>query len=278
MPLPPGFTEEAPTTQGPPAGFQEDNSADWGGVVKAAMNEARMGNGSKMRALMTDPVTQAKVLPYLTAAVGTEFGGPTAAWGVGRGLSDAALASYGKPEEIPSLKQHAIEGAGALASEAIPFIQKFKAGKAIGKAEDTAGVVARGAPKAVTPGSVGQTLTDLESQIDAGTINTAQGARDAKEIVDQIYGNPRIYEKSPGINVQAARVSAKVQSLLNGQVPGRGGPASVIAEKSVIPNAIGNITRKLSPRHLPVWAQAAGGTAASLLGLDALKNALGGGR
>src|SRR5690349_15423116 len=113
----------------------DDQSTDWGGVVKQALNEARMGDGSKMRDLMTDPVTQAKALPYLAGLTSLPFGGPTAGYAVTRGLSDAALASYGKSDQIPPISQQAMELGGSLASEAIPAIGRWKAAKDIGKAE-----------------------------------------------------------------------------------------------------------------------------------------------
>lgn len=191
--------------------------------------------------LGTNPVTMANAMPTLLGGLGgvSPFpGGATLGTGLGQGIRDLALKTLDKP--VPGLMQHGLELGGSALGDvvAIPGIKSKIFGGLIGDAEKGAGVVARGAEKAITPGSVGQTLRDLEAQIDAGTLSTAQGAKDAKEIVDQIYMNPKIYEKSPGINVQAARVSKKVQFLLNRMIPGRAGPAQALGKAMTIPNKI----------------------------------------
>lgn len=200
--------------------------------------------------LGTNPESMANAMPPVLGTAGAVSpipGGATMGTATGQGLRDLALKTLGKP--IPSGLQHGLELGGAALGDvtAIPGIKANIFGNQIGDAEKATGIVTRGATKAVTPGNVGQTLNDLEAQVDSGVINTAQGARDAKEVVDQIYGNPHIYEKSPGIQVQSARLSGKVQNLLNTLTPGRAEAASDYATSQTIPNAIGSIYHSIPP-------------------------------
>lgn len=216
---------------------------DWRQLIGTAAKESFGRPASFAKDLGTNPVTMARALPYAAGMAGAVSGipmGTTMGTALGRGISDVALSGLKKPEYIPSGLQQGAEIAGAALGDvaAVPFMHKARLGKQIGQAEQAAGVMTRAAPKAITPGSVGETLNTLEAQIDAGTINTAQGAKDAKEIVDQIYMNPKIYEKSPGINVQSARVAKKVQGLMNSMIPGRGQAASQMATAMKVPNMI----------------------------------------
>jgi hypothetical protein len=195
--------------------------------------------------LATNPVTMAKALPPLMGVAGAVSpipGGATLGTVGGRQISNEALRLLGHPEDIPSTAKQVGEGvlAGIGDAGVIPAVKGNIYGGQIEDAEKAAGIITRGATKAVTPGNVGQTLNDLEAQIDAGTITDPQTARDAKEVVDQIYNNPHIYEKSPGIQVQSARVSGKVQGLLNQLTPARAAPAAAFGTSQTIPDAIGS--------------------------------------
>lgn len=208
--------------------------------------------GTVVQNAQTNPVTQAKMLPPLAGAVGGVFGGPfsaTRAQLPARALSDAALAAYGRPEEIPSMGAHAAEAVGTVAADlmAIPYAHKAIAGKAIGAAEQAAGVVTRAPDKLPTAGNVGEFLNTLESQIDNGTINTAQAARDAYAGTKYINSNPNLVGRSNEISVQAARVGSKAQALLNNLVKGRGESAAQMANAMKVPNVIKNITGKVLP-------------------------------
>lgn len=238
---------------------------DWQGIVGNAVGNAFMQPGTITRKLASDPIAQAKALPPLAGmggAISGIPGGTTMGTGLGRALSDAALTSYGRKDLIPSAMQHGTElvlaGLGDIAP--IPLMHKAARGAEIGALEDATGIVTRGATKAVTPGSVGETLNNLEAQLDAGAINTPQAAKDAKEVVDQIYRNPNIYEKSNGISVQAQRVSAKVQKTLNSMVPGRELPAQQMATAMTIPNKLGDIYKSV-PKTVRYGIGALGGGA-----------------
>lgn len=221
-------------------------------VARQAAGEAVMAPGTLTQDAATNPVTQAKMLPPLAGAVGAVFGGPFSASRAqipARILSDAALASYGRKEEIPSVAAHALEAATSVAADAlaIPYFHKAARGAEIGAAEKAAGVVTRAPDKLPTGASVGEYLNTLESQIDNGTINTAQAARDAYAGTRYVNSNPNIVGKSSEISVQAARVGRKAQALLNKFVEGRGEPAAQMANAMKVPNAIGKVYNKIPP-------------------------------
>jgi len=120
-------------------------------------------------------------------------------------------------------------------------------GKIVSSVPKIEGVVTRAPDKLPTAGNVGEYLNTLESQIDNGTINTAQAARDAYAGTKYINSNPNIVGKSNEISVQSARVGAKAQALLNKFVPGRGEPAAEMARVMQVPNAIGKVYNKVPP-------------------------------
>lgn len=220
-------------------------------VVGSAIKNMFQRPAMAAKDLGTNPQTMANAMPSLLGVAGGASpipGGATMGTAAGQGIRDLALKGLGKP--VPGMIQHGLELGSSVLGDvaALPFAKGKIFGGQIGQAEKAAGAIARGAEKAITPGSVGQTLRDLEAQIDAGTITTAQGAKDAKEIIDQIYMNPKIYEKSPGINVQSARVSQKVQKLINEMVPGRAGPAQAFRKSQTIPNLIGRGVKIIPPR------------------------------
>lgn len=253
----------------------QQKGPDWKGVVGGAVKEAFMRPGTMTRDLMTNPVTQAKALPPLMGMVGGMSpipGGSTMGTVGGRQLSNLALKTYGKPEEIPSRNSQIGEAGVSLVGDLIAFpgIKKAYFGKKIGDAERAAGVVTRAPTKAVTPGSVGQTLNDLEAQIDAGAINTPQLAKDAKAVISQIYKNPKIYEQTEEISTQAQRVSSKVSNLIN-KIPGRSAPSGELAKGMVLQNLIKQAYRK-TPWPIRVGAEGAMGA----LGIKKLSDIIGG--
>lgn len=220
---------------------------DWKKVVGQSLKDIVQKPLAFAKDLGTNPESMANAMPALVGTAGaiSPFpGGATTGTGIGQGIRDAALGTLKKP--IPGLLQHGMELGGAAIGDVfpVPAIKSRIFGKMIGKAENAQGILTRGATKAVTPGTVGETLNTLEAQLDAGLLNTPQGIKDAKEVVDQVYMNPKIYERSPGINVQAARVSKKVQDLMNGPeigpslIPGRRIPAKAFVQANKIPNAI----------------------------------------
>ena len=188
-----------------------------------------------------NPKNELKNLPLfaggITAAAGIPLG---ALLGTGGGqiLRGIGNKVFNQPQQSPLQIGGELGGAALTDIIALPAIKKAYYGGKIGEAEEAAGVITRAPTKAVTPGSVGETLNDLEAQIDAGTINTPQAARDAKAVVNQIYKNPKIYEQTSDIAVQSQRVSSKVQDLLNKIVPGRLEPSQAMAKAMVVPNAI----------------------------------------
>jgi len=220
---------------------------DWGGIVKQALNEAQAGNGSKIRDLMTDPITQAKALPYLTGFGALPFGGPTAGYAVGRGLSDAALASYGRTDQIPPLGQQAVELGTSLAGEAIPAIGRSMAGKAIGEAESAvpglSEVEKRGPPSSMT--TAVKFMQNLKNKPDL-TIEEAKAAQPAiKSIWQSPWVNqPRYSSYLPDM----AEATQRVSRTLN-QIPGRQEAAGQLAQLSTIPNYVGKALKAV-PRGI----------------------------
>lgn len=265
----------------------QSQQPNWKGIVGNAIKSSIQKPLAYAKDLGTNPESMANAMPGLlgTAGLGVmPWGGGTAGTAIGQGIRAGALTALGKKDQIPPMLdindkfpfvhgQIPELGLAALGDVAAIPLKRNMLGRKIGVVEKNADVLARGAEKAITPGSVGQTLRDLEAQIDAGTINSAQGAKDAKEIVDQIYMNPKIYEKSPGINVQSARVSQKVQKLLNEMIPGRAEPAKEMAKVMQVPNMIQRGWRA-TPWAVKKGAQGAAG----VLGVEELYRWLKGGR
>lgn len=250
MPLPPGFVEDASQTIAgqPPAGFKEDSQEpDWGSVVKQALNEARMGNGSKMRDLMTNPVTQAKALPYLSGQVGAIFGGPTVGYAAGRGLSDAALASYGQKDQIPSVGKQAMELGSSLASEAIPAVGRYMAGKDIGAAEAAVPGLSDVAKEA--PPSNVRTAVKFMQRLKNNPDMTIQEAKAAQPAVKAVFGSPFMNQaRYSSYFPDFAEGAQNVSSTLN-TIPGRADAAGRMAQLSTIPNYVGKALRAI-PRGI----------------------------
>lgn len=221
---------------------------DWMGVVKDALNEARMGNGSKMRDLMSDPVTQAKVLPILSgggvAALGVPMGN-TIGTVAGRQISNAALKAYGKENEIPDtasqLKEAAISG--ALDLTAIPFINKRVIGSQIGDVEKAAGVPApQDIPSLPRPKAGDPVSGGIDSAIES--VRSAEGGGTPtywKQIKDQIDNFYNLGKDTKLTNLDKAKLtwlSARVQEGLNAAVPGREALSETFANSQKVPNAI----------------------------------------
>lgn len=235
--------DSPPTEQELNGVFEQLNpKTDWKKVIGTAAKESFTRPAAYAKDLGTNPVSMANAMPGLIGIAGGLSpipGGATMGTAVGQGMRDLALKTLKKP--VPGLMQHGIELGGAALGDiaAIPAMKRAHYGGQIGKAEEAAGVVTRAPTKAVTPGSVGQTLNDLEAQLDAGTINSPQAAKDAKAVISQIYKNKKIYEQTGEISVQAQRVSKKVQDVLNQMIPGRAGPAQAMGKAMTIPRAIG---------------------------------------
>jgi hypothetical protein len=224
-------------------------SVDWKGTIKQGIRSSVQKPFSAAYDLGTNPVSMANAMPPALSAAGGLSpvpGGATMGMAVGQGIRDLSLKAMGKP--IPGMMQHGLELGGSALGDiaAIPAMKGAYFGKQIGDAERAAGVITNAPEKAVTPGSVGKTLNEIEPRLDdmmrAQTkgLALAQPAKDAKAIVSQIYKNPRIYEQTPEISVQAARVSKKAQQALNQAIQGRAAPSDAMARAMTIPNMIRN--------------------------------------
>jgi len=236
-------------------------------AAKSATSEALFMPGTISRKLATDPVTQAKALPHLLGTVGAIAPvpmGTTMGTVGGRQLSNLALASYGRADQIPSLSEQALEGGLSIIGDltAIPAFKRLFYGKQIGKAEKAAGVISRAPEKLPTPGTLGEVLNTLESQLDSGVINSPQTAKDAKEIADFIWSprNEVLLGYVKGAKVQAARIAEKAQDALNRLVPGRREPAKRMARSLAAPRTIGKVYGKIPApiRRTIKWGANAG--------------------
>lgn len=233
---------------------QPQGGTDWKGAVSRSVKDMFQKPAAYAKDLGTNPETMARTIPPLMSTVGgisPVLGGSTMGMAVGQGIRNLALKGLGKP--IPSGLQHAGELGGSVLADliAVPAMKRSYYGGQIGKAEKAAGLVTRAPNKAVTPGTVGKTLNELEAELNDmqraigkgpfGGLpkeSLAQPAKDAKAIVSQIFKNPKIYEQTPEINVQAARVSQKAQDLINRAVPGRLGPSQAMGKAMTIPNMV----------------------------------------
>lgn len=254
------FQEE----QKPPESFSD--------IIKKAAKRSLLDPVVKTKDLATNPVTMAKALPYVastTGAVALPWGGSTAGYAVGRGISDIALKVMGKEDQIPSALQQSAELGGSILSDVIPIplAKKSIFGKQIGNAEKSAGVVTRAPDKLPTSVTVGETLNNLEAQLNSGAISDPQTARDAYAVANYITGNPNLLGKSKEITVQATRVRQLAQQTLNKLIPSRLEPAMEMAKSQTIPRAIGKLpgVGLWGPWAARGAGVAAGGTAAAEL-------------
>lgn len=264
MPLPDGFTEFDPTQTGnPPSGFSDiSNEPDWGGVVRSALNEASMGNGSKMRDLMTDPITQAKVLPYLAQGVGTILPTPmgaTKGYAAGRALSDAALASYGRSDLIPSKGKQALEAGGSILGDltAIPAIKKASYGNAIGDVETAAGIpdptihpeAYPSLPRPGGPQTVSNAVDDAVGMVnDPAVEKTPIFWKRLKDQIDWIYSRGKDEAMSKLDKIKLSGLSTVAENNLNQSVLGRAPIAEDMSNSLAAPRAIEKAWTSLPPR------------------------------
>jgi hypothetical protein len=228
------------TDQGTYMVTTEDSGQDWKGVVGQATKEAMGLPGSRSLKMAYDPVTQAKAAPPLMSAVGGILGGPMGATKFGEGtrlLSDAALASYGKKEEIPSLGSHALELLGNVLGDVVAFPQIKKAyyGGQIGKAESKFpginDVVKEAPPSGPRPAvKIAQNLAGK----DMGPLE----AKKFQPVIDNIYkkGYPfqsALKQYSPDFQKASSAVSAGLN-----KIPGRAVPAEAMKEAMKVPNFV----------------------------------------
>lgn len=207
-------------------------------TVRSAVGEATMQPGTLTRDIMTDPVTQAKALPPLASAAALSFGIPVTPAVVGaRQVSNAALRSYGRPEEVPSNLSQIIEGGTSALGDvtAIPAFQKARFGKAIGAAEQASGIA--NVPKEAPPGSA-RTAVKLvqlvKQKLTDGTLSM-EVARSLKPAIKTIFdkGWLRGTEYLP----DAVEAQQGIQSILN-QDPVRKEAATALARSQTVPHLI----------------------------------------
>jgi hypothetical protein len=258
---------------------QKPQGPDWRGVVGQGVREAFMGPGTVTRKMAVDPVAQARALPYLSGFTGGLSpipGGATLGTAAGRGLSDIALKTYGRPELIPPVGQQLGEiGLAAIGDvAAIPYMKKAAYGPKIGAAEAKRGVETVAAERYPTSGNVGEVLNNLEAQLKSGTIDNPTVAKTAKDIVDFIWKNPNIVGKSNAIKVQAYRVAKLAEENLNRLVPGRAGPAMAMGKAMTIPRGIGKAYGAI-PKPIKGLLGLAGAGAAGRTGWDLISRLIG---
>lgn len=269
----------------PSQSFEDVEEPDWGGVVKDALNEARMGNGSKMRALMTDPITQAKALPYLAGTAGGFSGipmGATAGQVGGRLISDAALKAYGHPEDIPSVGRQVAEGGIAALGDitAFPAFNKRIFGGQVGAAEKAAGVPPPEEIPSLPKPAAGQPVSGgidsaIESVKSAGGEGTPTYWKQIKDQIDAFYNAGKDAKLSNLDRAKLQWLNGQVQKGLNASVAGRAAPAAALARSQAVPNAIEGAWDAI-PSSLKWGLGVGGGGGAAYAGTDLLKRALSG--
>jgi len=259
---------------------KQPQKPDWKQLVTNAAKDSFRVPARAMKNLATRPDQQANLMPFLMGTVGGISpipGGATMGTMAGQGIRDLTLKTLNKP--VPGIMQHGLELGGAAVGDiaAIPYVKGKIYGGQIGKAEEAAGILTRGPIKAVTPGSVGETLNNLEAQIDAGAINTPQAAQDAQAVMSQVYKNPKIYEQTSEISVQAQRVGEKVSKILNNpqMVPGRAVPNAAYSKAMTIPNQLEKVWKTV-PWQLKLGLGIGGGVTPTVAAYQLIKKLLGG--
>lgn len=253
-----------------------DEPDSFGGMVKQAASDVFTKPAAMAKDLGTNPETMANSMPTALGTLGAVSpipGGATMGTAGGQGIRDLALKGLNKP--VPGIGQHVLELGGAALGDvaAIPGIKSNIAGKQIGKALSDAGL---SEVEKIPPPSQVRTALVLAQKINAKGDLTPAEAVALKPAMDAIWKKGWFAQKAyTQYAPDVAKASGKIQTALN-TIPGRAGPAADMASAMTIPNALSSIPRLV--KSAPVWAQAAGGTAASILGLDALKHALGGSR
>lgn len=186
-------------------------------------------------------------------------GGATAEWLGKQGVNPYVAAATGwGVANVPPM----IVGGMTSAKPASRAAEILLSGKRIGEAERAAGIITKAADKYPTSGTVGEVLNTLESQLKNGTLTDGQGLKEAKDVIDFIWSNPKIVGKTKGITVQAARVSNMIQNALNAAIPGRAAPAADFATLMRVVNPVKTTVK---------W----GGAATGVLGsLAAIRNYL----
>lgn len=267
---------------------QNSDGPDYSQVAKDAINEAMVGKGSRLRDLLSDPVTQAKVLPYLSGAAGAVLPVPMGAMmGTvgGRQLSNLALKTYGRSGDIPSTGSQVLEAgmAGLGDLTAIPMIKKNVYGSAIGDAEKAAGVPPleeiKSLPRPTGPKSVSELIDD--SFDDVATRPDAQKNdpvfwKQLKDQVDWLYQRGKDEALSNIDKIKLSKLSAVANQGLNSSVPGRGEIASDMSSSLGAPRAISNAWKSIPPK-VRAGLQYFGPGAAIAGGLHEVFRTIGGG-
>lgn len=238
-------------------------------VAKEAVREATMRSGTMMRDFATNPVTQAKALPALAGTTAAVLGVPMGATkGIvaGRQLSNAALRSYGRQEEIPSGISQVLEGALSFAGDLapIPAMNRKIFGKQVGAAEKAAGIpeFVDSLKRPTGPDTTAKFI-DWARKIKGNP--SGETLKQIKDQIDFIYKNRKNVPISDIDEGKLKFLGRWVQDSLNKSAPGRGDAARSLAQSQAVPNAI----RKAS-KAIPWWVKGS----ASILGGDALLRAL----
>lgn len=247
-------------------------------VAQSVPDAVRKALYSSSRNLVEDitgrgegPIRQAKALPAL-AGTGLGLlgipGGATVGTTGGRVLSNAALISYGRPEEMPSTESQVAEGALAALGDltAIPALNRKIFGGQVGAAEKAAGVSPvqdiPSTPMATGSKSLGEFVNDaVRSVKDSGGRGTPEYWLQIKDQIDRIYELGKDSGLTRLDRGKLRFLNTAVQSGLNRAVPGRAVPAAALAESQRLPNTISRGVKNIS-RNTPFWLKVAAGTAA----------------
>lgn len=255
-----------------------------GDVAKDALSNALFEPGSTTEKIMSDPITQAQVLPSIAGAAGAVSGIPMgASLGTGGGnlLADAALKSYGRFDLIPSTKSQVIgTGVAALGDlTAIPAMNRKVLGSQIGSVETAAGVPApQDIPSLPKPKAGDPVSGGIDSAIDSVNAATTGGGgtptfwKQIKDQIDSFYNLGKDQKMTQLDSSKLQWLNGQVQKGLNTAVPGRAVPAANLAMSQTVPNMISS-----AGKAIPWWIKAPVAGALTWGGGDALVNAFKGG-
>lgn len=163
FPSDPATAYASPTALPPVNTVPADPAEAYGGIVAppippqgilGAVSEALKAQPQMTKDFLSNPVTQAKALPLLAGGAAQAVGIP-ASVGVGGGnlLADAALASYGKSDQMPSIGTQALDtGAAGLGDLVGPAKSFFTAPESLKNAGINATTLEHMAPGGQAPG------------------------------------------------------------------------------------------------------------------------------
>lgn len=228
---------------------------DYKQVIGSAVKDAFMKPATFAKDLGTNPETMANQMPSILGFVGGVSpipGGATAGTAIGQGIRAGALTALGKKDQIPAalevnsnfpyihgqIPELALSVIGDVG--AIPAIKSRIAGKAIGEAEDLAGV---GNLTKLPPPSQARTAVVMYQKVKDQLPNmTPMQARAIKPAFDWVASRGVLGNSEYAVDF--FKVKKNIDALVN-KIPGRAEPAADFGRAMKIPRTIGKVAKSI---------------------------------